>query len=164
MPNNKIIMVPIGVVSSSRVDLVDDHWGSVDSIITIDSPEFSDEALMGLNTFSHIEVVYHLHRVPTEEIERGARHPRGRTDWPKVGILAQRAKARPNLIGVSRCQLLSVDGRTLHVRGLDAVDATPVLDIKPYLAGFGPIGEVKQPPWSCEVMKDYYSFSSPIDS
>ncbi|MDQ1812153.1 TrmO family methyltransferase [Massilia sp. CCM 9210] len=99
---------------------------------------------------------YHLHRVPLEEIERGARHPRGRADWPNVGILAQRAKARPNLIGLARCQLLSVDGRTLRVRGLDAVDGSPVPDIKPYLAEFGPIGEVRQPVWSHEVMKDYY--------
>ena len=159
MSANKIIMVPIGVVSSTRVDLLDDHWGLVDSVITIDSPELSDEALMGLDTFSHIEVVYHFHLVLAQEIERGARHPRGRTDWPKVGILAQRAKARPNLIGVSRCQLLSIDRRTLHVRGLDAVDGTPVLDIKPYLSDFGPLGDVMQPSWSREIMKDYYSSS-----
>jgi tRNA (adenine37-N6)-methyltransferase len=118
------------------------------------------EALMGLDTFSHIEVVYHLHRVPAEEIERGARHPRGRTDWPKIGILSQRAKARPNLIGLSRCQLLSLDRLTLRVRGLDAVDQTPVLDIKPYLEDFGPIGVVRQPSWSREVMKDYYTILS----
>jgi tRNA-Thr(GGU) m(6)t(6)A37 methyltransferase TsaA len=154
---NPIHIVPIGVVSSARTDLCDDHWGAVESTITIDSPELSDDALLELHTFSHIEVVYHLHRVPLQEIERGARHPRGRADWPNVGILAQRAKARPNLIGVSRCQLLSVDGRTLRVRGLDAVDGSPVLDIKPYLAQFGPIGEVRQPAWSHELMQDYYA-------
>lgn len=157
MPANPITIVPIGVVSSPRTDLSDDNWGSVESLITIDSPELLHEALLELDAFSHLEVVYHLHRVPPAEIERGARHPRGRADWPKVGILAQRAKARPNLIGVSRCQLLAVDGRTLRVRGLDAVDGTPVLDIKPYLAEFGPIGEVRQPAWSNELMKDYYS-------
>jgi tRNA-Thr(GGU) m(6)t(6)A37 methyltransferase TsaA len=157
MSANTIIVAPIGVVSSPRVELIDDNWGSVESIITIDSPELTNEAFLELNSFSHIEVIYHLHLVPPEEIERGARHPRGRADWPKVGILAQRAKARPNLIGVSRCRLLSVDGRVLRVKGLDAVNGTPVLDIKPYLAEFGPIGEVRQPSWSHEVMKDYYS-------
>lgn len=157
MSANPVSIVPIGVVSSARVDLSDDNWGSVESVITIDSPELLSDALLELNTFSHIEVIYHLHRVPPEEIERGARQLRGRADWPNVGILAQRAKARPNLIGVSRCRLLSVDGRTLSVRGLDAVDGSPVLDIKPYLAEFGPIGEVRQPAWSHEVMRDDYS-------
>ncbi|MDT8997720.1 SAM-dependent methyltransferase [Paucibacter sp. APW11] len=149
-------MSPIGYVSSPRVDLTDDNWGSVEATITIDAPELSAESLKGLETFSHIEVIYHLHRVPPEEIERGARHPRGRSDWPLVGILAQRAKARPNLIGLTRCRVLQVEGRTLRVRGLDAINGTPVLDIKPYLAEFGPIGEVVQPAWSHEVMKDYF--------
>ena len=156
MTANTITMHPIGVVSSKRSDLSDDNWGGVESVITIDSPELLDEALMQLDTFSHIEVIYYLHRVPPEEIECGARHPRGRVDWPKVGILAQRAKARPNLLGVSRCRLLAVDGRTLRIKGLDAIDGTPVLDIKPYLVEFGPRGEVWQPAWSHEVMRDYY--------
>ncbi|WP_232508601.1 SAM-dependent methyltransferase [Burkholderia thailandensis] len=156
MSASQITMVPIGKVASPRVELIDDHWGAIESTITIDSPALSDDALMGLDTFSHIEVIYHLNQVPSQEIERGARHPRGRADWPKVGILAQRSKGRPNLIGVSRCQLLSVEGRTLRVRGLDAIDGTPVLDIKPYLEEFGPIGRVSQPAWSHEVMKDYY--------
>lgn len=156
MSDNAIILFPIGVVASPRTDLSDDHWGAIESIITIDSAELLDEALLELNAFSHIEVIYRLHKVLPEEIEHGARHPRGRTDWPRVGILAQRGKARPNLIGVSRCRLLAVDGRTLRVRGLDAIDGSPVLDIKPYLQEFGPLGEVWQPAWSHEVMQDYY--------
>ncbi|TWC59652.1 MULTISPECIES: SAM-dependent methyltransferase [unclassified Burkholderia] len=163
MSVKSVVMVPIGTVASPRVELIDDHWGAIESTITIDSPELGDDALLGLDTFSHIEVIYHLHRVPAEEIERGARHPRGREDWPKVGILAQRSKGRPNLIGVSRCQVLSVSGRTLRVRGLDAVDGTPVLDIKPYLEDFGPRGTVSQPAWSREVMKDYYTTLKPVE-
>ena len=65
---------------------------------------------------------------------------RGRTDWPLVGILAQRAKDRPNRIGVTTCALLAVDGLVLQVEGLDAVSGTPVLDVKPHMAGFGPGG------------------------
>ncbi|MDQ2821053.1 MAG: SAM-dependent methyltransferase [Pseudomonadota bacterium] len=149
-------MLPIGFVSSPRVDTSDDNWGAVESIITIDSLGLLDDALLELNAFSHIEVIYRLHRAPLEEIEHGARHPRGRTDWPRVGILAQRAKARPNLLGVSCCQLLAVDGRLLHVKGLDAIDGSPVLDIKPYLKEFGPLGDVRQPAWSHALMRDYF--------
>jgi tRNA (adenine37-N6)-methyltransferase len=151
-----ITMTPIGVVSSPRTDLSDDNWGSVESTITITSPDILDEALLGLDTFSHIEVVFYFNRVLTDEIERGARRPRGRAEWPLIGILAQRAKARPNRIGVSRCQLIGVEGRELRVRGLDAINNTPVLDVKPYMSEFQPIGEVTQPSWSHEVMKDYY--------
>ena len=84
-------------------------------------------------------------RLPTAEINTGARHPRGRTDWPLVGIFAQRGKARPNRIGVSICRLLSVEGLRLKVRGLDAIDGTPVLDIKPVMKGFLPRGEIVEP-------------------
>ncbi len=156
MSVDAIILLPIGFVSSPRVDTSDDNWGAVESIITIDSLGLLDDALLELNAFSHIEVIYRLHRAPLEEIEHGARHPRGRTDWPRVGILAQRAKARPNLLGVSCCQLLAVDGRLLHVKGLDAIDGSPVLDIKPYLKEFGPLGDVRQPAWSHALMRDYF--------
>ena len=66
--------------------------------------------------------------------------PRGNPAWPLVGILAQRARARPNRIGVSTCELLGVDGLTVRVRGLDAIDGTPVLDLKPYIVEFAPRG------------------------
>ena len=73
-----------------------------------------------------------------------------------MGILAQRAKGRPNRIGVSVCELLAVDGLRLRVRGLDAVDGTPVLDVKPYMPAFGPRGPVRQPAWAEELMRDYW--------
>jgi tRNA-Thr(GGU) m(6)t(6)A37 methyltransferase TsaA len=156
MSAEEIIVRPIGTVSCPRTDLSDDDWGMVESSITIDPEQFAEDALLGLDAFSHIEVVYHFHQVRVDEIHQGARHPRGRKDWPRVGIIAQRAKARPNRIGVSRCLLVGVNGMELRVRGLDAVDGTPVLDLKPYFVEFGPVGEVRQPPWSHEIMKDYY--------
>jgi tRNA (adenine37-N6)-methyltransferase len=70
--------------------------------------------------------------------------------------LAQRGKDRPNRLGVSRCQLYGVEGRVLRVRGLDAVDGTPVLDIKPWMAEFGPRGETRQPAWASELMRSYW--------
>ena len=86
----------------------------------------------------------------------GARHPRGRQEWPLVGIFAQRAKARPNRIGVSTCRLLGVTGRTIRVADLDAIDGTPVLDIKPYVAEMGPRTTVVEPEWIKELMTDYW--------
>jgi tRNA (Thr-GGU) A37 N-methylase len=73
-----------------------------------------------------------------------------------VGILAQRAKDRVNRLGLSTCELLRVEGAVLHVRGLDAVDGTPVLDIKPYMEEFAPRTAVRQPPWSRELMAGYF--------
>ncbi len=116
---------------------------------------FSPDALAGLGVFSHIEVVFHFDKVAESEIHTGARRPRGNPDWPAVGIFAQRGKARPNRIGVSVCRLLSVKGLRLTVRGQDAIDGTPVLDIKPVLKGFLPRGDVTEPAWAREIMKDY---------
>ncbi|HLZ69103.1 MAG TPA: SAM-dependent methyltransferase [Dehalococcoidia bacterium] len=149
-------MRPIGFVSSPRRDLSDDNWGGVVAMITLEAARFGADALAELADFSHLEIVFFMHRVPEDEIESGKRHPRGRADWPEAGIFAQRAKGRPNRIGVSRCRLLSVEERMLRVQGLDAVDGTPVLDIKPYMAEFGPLGEVHQPAWATELMQDYY--------
>ena len=113
--------------------------------------------MLGLDQFSHLEIIFLMHRVDPAAIETDARHPRGRTDWPRVGIFAQRGKARPNRLGVSRCALVGVDGMEIRVRGLDAIDGTPILDIKPWLAEFGPRGVVTQPDWSQALMRDYYS-------
>ena len=150
-----IDIVPIGWVRAPRTEARDDFWGSVTSTIEIDE-RFSPEALAGLADFSHLEVVYHFHGVAPERIETAARHPRNRSDWPLVGIFAQRGKARPNRLGVSRCNLVHVEGRIVTVQRLDAIDGTPVLDIKPYMVEFGPIGPLSQPPWATELMKSYY--------
>jgi tRNA (Thr-GGU) A37 N-methylase len=147
---------PVAHVVGGREEIFDDAWSGVDAVIQLDASRFGEESLYGLDAFSHLEVVYHFHRVPLEKIETGARHPRGNTDWPLVGIFAQRGKNRPNRLGVSRCRLHRVDGLNLYVSGLDAVAGTPVLDIKPFMAEFGPRGEVRQPEWSAEIMRDYY--------
>jgi tRNA-Thr(GGU) m(6)t(6)A37 methyltransferase TsaA len=153
---SEIQVRPVGHVVGGRVPVEDDDWGGVEAVIRLDGDRFGPEALYGLDGFSHIEVVFHFDRVPAEKIETGARHPRGNTDWPLVGIFAQRGKNRPNLLGVSRCRLLKVDGLDIHVSGLDAVDGTPVLDIKPWMAEFGPLGEATQAAWATELMRDYY--------
>lgn len=160
MPENsvpaEVVSVPVAQVIGGRADVRDDDWGKETAVIRLDADRYGPEALAGLDSFSHLEVVYHFNRVPVDKIQTGARHPRGNTDWPLVGIFAQRGKNRPNRLGVSRCRLLKVEGHDLHVQGLDAVDGTPVLDIKPYMAEFGPQGETAQPDWATDVMRHYY--------
>ncbi len=146
---------PLGVVVGGREEPVDDGWGPVEASIALHD-RFDPSALDGLDEFSHVEVVTFFHLVPTDAVTTGSRHPRGRTDWPRVGIFAQRAKARPNRIGVSVCELLGVDELNLRVRGLDAIDGTPVLDVKPYLREFAPRGEVHEPAWAAELMREYW--------
>ncbi|HEY3923661.1 MAG TPA: SAM-dependent methyltransferase [Acidothermaceae bacterium] len=152
-----MIVEPIGRVESSRTQAIDDDWDAVIATIALDAEQFSPDSLRGLGEFSHIEVVFLFDGVDPSDIEQGARHPRGNTQWPPVGIFAQRAKMRPNRLGVTVCVLLGIDGLTLTVRGLDAINGTPVLDIKPYMAEFGPRGDVQQPTWSRELMAGYWS-------
>jgi tRNA (Thr-GGU) A37 N-methylase len=147
---------PVAHVLGGREEVFDDAWGGVEAVIRLDKDQFGEEALYGLDSFTHLEVVFHFDRVPAEKIETGARHPRGNQDWPLIGIFAQRGKNRPNRLGVSRCRLHRVDGLDLYVSGLDAVAGSPVLDIKPYMAEFGPRGEIGQPEWATEIMRDYY--------
>jgi tRNA-Thr(GGU) m(6)t(6)A37 methyltransferase TsaA len=148
---------PIGHISSSRSEAIDDDWDAVSATVTLDADRFGADALRGLDEFSHVEIVYLFHQVDPGDIRTGARHPRGNPEWPAVGIFAQRAKMRPNRIGTTVCRLLDVDGLTLSVAGLDAVDGTPLLDVKPYMAEFGPRGEVRQPVWSRELMATYWT-------
>jgi tRNA (adenine37-N6)-methyltransferase len=117
---------------------------------------FTAEALQGLADFSHVEVLFLFHQVQTSKIVVAARHPRNNADWPAVGIFAQRGKNRPNRIGSTMCPILRVEGTKLFVTELDAIDGTPVLDLKPVLEEFLPRQKVRQPSWSHELMLDYW--------
>jgi len=150
-----ITLEPIGKVVGGRVDVIDDDWGDVIAVIELDA-RFDADAMAGLDAFSHLLVVYHFDRVDPGNIESSARHPRNNPAWPKVGIFAQRGKNRPNRLGVSTCRILGVDGRKVRVQGLDAVDATPILDIKPVMRGFEPRGEIREPAWAGEIMAGYW--------
>jgi tRNA-Thr(GGU) m(6)t(6)A37 methyltransferase TsaA len=150
-----ISCVPVGRVVGGRIPAEDDAWGSVTAVIRLDD-RFGPEALIGLGDFSHIEVVYVFDQVSESKVETGARRPRNNPDWPLTGVFAQRGKNRPNRIGVSRCRVLGVSGLDVEVEGLDAIDGTPVLDVKPWMDEFAPIGQVRQPQWSTELMAHYY--------
>ncbi len=146
---------PIAVVRNSRKTVEDDQWGEVVSTIEL-LPPLTAEALTGIESFSHLEVIYYFDRVQTAKIETGARHPRNNPDWPLVGILAQRGKNRPNQIGVTICKLLEHNGSSITVKGLDAVDGTPILDIKPVMKEFLPKEDIRQPDWVGELMQNYW--------
>lgn len=150
-----IALEPIGFVRSPRNDTSDDYWGDVEARIEL-CPEFGPEAFDGIEAFSHVEVTFFFDRVLENSIERGARHPRGNTAWPSVGIFAQRGKNRPNRLGVSIARLVSRQGRQIVLHGLDAIDGTPVIDIKPVMREFLPAGEIRQPAWSHEIMSRYW--------
>ena len=152
----EIRLTPIGFVRGGRVVAEDDDWGPVQAEILLDGTRFAPEALAGLADFSHAEIIYHFHQVPDSDIVTGARHPRGRADWPAVGIFAQRGRSRPNRLGVSACEIIGVSGLALTVRGLDAIDGTPVLDIKPVLSGFAPRGPLCEPDWARAIMQTYW--------
>jgi tRNA (adenine37-N6)-methyltransferase len=152
----EITLTPVATVHSPIREIMDDVWGGVVSRIELDASRFGAESLAGLSDFSHLEVVFALDRIPDSKIIWGARHPRGRQDWPEVGIFAQRTKNRPSRIGVTVCRLVSVEGLTIQVEGLDAIEGTPVLDIKPYMTGFGPRGPVREPEWAKELMAGYW--------
>ena len=146
----------IGTVRCTRQEMVDDDWERERARIELDPARFTAEALLGVDAFSHVEILFYLHGVDAARLETGARHPRNNPDWPRVGIFAQRAKNRPNCIGAAVCRVLAIDGLTLRLRDLDAIDGTPVLDIKPWLGGFAPKGAVYEPRWSVELMAHYW--------
>ncbi len=151
-----ITIAPIGWVRSARDEISHDAWGEVVSEIHVDAAQFGPESLIGLYEFSHIEVVFFFDRIPVEQIVVGTLHPRGRPELPEVGIFATRQKERTNRLGVSRCRLLSIEGLVLRVQGLDVLDGSPVVDVKPYLEEFAARGAVRQPRWITELMADYY--------
>ncbi len=150
-----IALQPIGHVRSVRNDLADDDWGDVRARIELDAT-FPPECLDGIEDFSHLEVIFCFDRVDETKVERGARHPRGNREWPRVGIFAQRGKDRPNRLGSTIVELAARAGHVLTVVGLDAIDGTPVLDVKPVMVEFLPRGEVRQPSWSHELMRSYW--------
>jgi tRNA (Thr-GGU) A37 N-methylase len=88
------VVDPIGFVRGGRTDPEDDDWGRVEATIVIDG-RFDTDTLAGVDSFSHLDIVFFFHQVDEDAVHLQARHPRGRDDWPAVGIFAQRAKRDP---------------------------------------------------------------------
>lgn len=140
-----IALTPIGTVRSPIKDPRPRGWSGVDAEIVV-APELM-EALDGLEGFSHIIVLFWMHQVPPEARAQRRRRPGGREDLPLVGVFATRAQGRPNPLGMTVAQLLSRTDNRLLVRGLDAIDGTPVLDLKPYLPPYDALPDARVPDW-----------------
>lgn len=109
------------------------------------APELT-EALEGIEAYSHLFIIFWMHRIdPSAGIDLKV-HPRGRTDLPRVGLFATRTPHRPNPIGLAVVELLGRRDNVLTVRGLDAYNGTPVLDIKPY-DFYDRVESVRVPDW-----------------
>jgi len=135
----------IGIVRNEVKQPVRQDWEKVVSDIVVDSS--LTEALDGLEDFSHIIVLYWMHRrAATGQLPTKV-HPRGRQELPLVGLFATRSPDRPNPVGIATVRLLQRQGNTLRVEGLDAIDGTPVIDIKPHIPGYDSVADAKVPPW-----------------
>ncbi len=150
-----ITLVPIGKIVNNRTEIEDDNWEEVISKIELDDST-DVNSIKGIEDFSHLEVIYCFDKVENTKIISGARHPRNLEHLPETGIFAQRAKNRPNKLGLTTVKLIKVEGKTLFVQGLDAINGTPVIDIKPVFKEFLPKEEIKQPQWVSEIMKNYW--------
>lgn len=146
---------PVAFVKNTRDRIEDDFWGDILSeIILID--RLTNDCLRGIEEFSHLEIIFYFHLCNPDKIDICATHPRGNENFPSVGVFAQRKKARPNLLGCTIVRLIKVSDRTLTVSGLDAVNESPVIDIKPVLREFLPLEPVQQPQWADDLMKKYW--------
>ncbi len=146
----------IATVRASRRTPDDDYWDSESAVLEL-AHDVPDEALRGLEQFSHVEVLFVAHQANDVPPAPWVRRPRGNSQWPEVGIFAQRNKDRPNRILVSVAKIVSMTSRSLTVQGLDALDDTPVLDIKPVFTWNAPRGSVVTPAWVEELGEHYYS-------
>ena len=147
-------MRAIGIVKSPMKDAVDEGWGNV--VCEIDLDDSLAPGLKGLEQFSHVIVLFHMHQFVFDPAADLIRRPRGRSDMPLVGAFAQRAKHRPNPIGITVARLLNIRRNVLTVQGLDAIDGTPVLDLKPYLPAWDWRPDAEVPKWIEKLMEGYF--------
>ena len=149
-----ITLKPIATVKNLRTIPIDDHWTEIISRIEL-ADNMPTEAFDNITDFSHLEIIYYFDKVENDSIVFSGR-PRGNQNYPLVGIFGQRKKDRPNKIGLCTVELLEHNGRTITVKNLDAIDNTPILDIKPVFKEFQPVGQIRQPEWVADLMKKYW--------
>lgn len=151
MPSEqKITLKPIGFV---RTKAVGDEVKDKTHLAQILLKRELTPALDGIADFSHVFVLFWLHEITAKERETGKVHPRGRQDMPLLGVFATRTNLRPNPIGLTLCELVKVEGNVLTVRGLDAYDGTPVLDVKPY-DSWDCAPDAKMPDWWLKLERE----------
>jgi tRNA (adenine37-N6)-methyltransferase len=152
--NETMDLKPIGHVVSPVEETVDEKWGGVVSRVLL-LPEYAG-GLDGLDGFSHAIIVTYLHKAKYEPARHLKRRPRGLESMPLLGIFSQRAKDRPNPIGITAVRVIRTGTDYLEVQGLDAINGTPVIDIKPYYPLCDRIENPRTPEWVVELMKDYF--------
>jgi len=149
-----IIIKSIAIVKNSRATPIDDHWTEIISEIELED-HIPTEVFNNISEFSHLEIIYYFDKVNPANIVFSGR-PRGNPNYPLVGILGQRKKDRPNQIGLCTVELLEHRERIIKVRNLDAIDGTPIIDVKPVFREFEPVGQIRQPEWVADLMKNYW--------
>jgi len=138
-------LTPIGFVKNNVTEPKRGDWEAVTSEIIIN--EDLKQGLSRIDEFSHIIVIYWMHKLPPSQRSVIEVHPKGNQNLPLVGVFASRSPARPNPIGITTVKLLERRDNVLKVTGLDAIDQTPVLDIKPYIPDHDSATEIKTPSW-----------------
>lgn len=141
----EINLTPIGFVKNNITEPKREGGEAFISEIII--KEDLKEALHRLDEFSHIIVIYWMHKLSPSQRSVIKVHPKGNQALPLVGVFACRSPARPNPLGITTVKLLARRDNILKVAGLDAVDGTPVLDIKPYIPDYDSNSEIKTPDW-----------------
>lgn len=150
----KVNLQAIAFVKNVRTTPIDDNWKNIISDIEL-ADHIPTEAFNHIEDFSHLEIIYYFDQVNHQNIVFSG-HPRGNPNHPAVGILGQRKKDRPNTLGLATVELLAHQDRTITVKFLDAIDGTPILDIKPVFKEFEPQTAIKQPAWVADLMQNYW--------
>jgi len=139
----KIELKPIAYVKNSRTEIEDDNWEQIISEIKL-----ADHILY---------IIFYMDKVLDEKAKAQSRHPRNNKELPQLGTYAQRNKNRPNKLGLTTVELIERKDRIIKVKYLDAINCTPILDIKPVMKEFQPRTEINQPDWTKEIMKNYWT-------
>lgn len=154
-----ITIHPVAYVKNERKDpLIDNFWGEMVSEIELVNT-IPAEALNGLEKVSHLEIIYFLHEIKSDHRIEYLSKPLENKNLPKTGIFAQRKKIRPNFLGSTIVKLLTRVDNKIYVQNLDAINGTPVIDIKPVYKEFLPKEKIEQPSWVSNLMLDYWEAS-----
>jgi tRNA (adenine37-N6)-methyltransferase len=144
-----IIFHPIGYVRNGVNETPKRKDWQLETVSELVIDPAWEVGLEGLEGFSHIVVIFYFDRIADEEVLLRV-HPMHREDLPVTGMFATRTPNRPNRIGETIVTLLDRRGNRLKVKGLDALDGTPILDIKPYLRSGDLVPHATEPPWTTE--------------
>lgn len=152
----EITLKPVAHVRNGRTHTGDEGWGEVRSRIEVEADYAT--GLEGLERWSHVLVLFYMHHEPGDEAPPAdwRRRPRGRADMPLTGVFAQRGRLRPNVLGVTAAKIEAIEPGALVVSGLDAIDGTPVLDLKPYAPAFDRVDGARVPEWFETLMRGYF--------